>query len=58
MNDFAFVAIMLVFFALAALFVAGCDRIIGSEEEAYSTAAPGPDPSVDPTATGGAGLAA
>ncbi len=35
MNDFAFVAIILVFFALAALFVVGCDRIIGDEEEAF-----------------------
>jgi hypothetical protein len=36
MNDFAFVAIMLAFFALAALFVAGCDRIIGADEEAFA----------------------
>jgi hypothetical protein len=34
MNDFAFVAIMLAFFVLAALFVAGCDRIIGPDEQA------------------------
>ena len=38
MNDFAFVAIMLAFFALATLFVAACDRIIGQEEEAPSVA--------------------
>jgi hypothetical protein len=38
MNDFAFVGIMLAFFALASLFVAGCDRIIGSEEEAFAAA--------------------
>jgi hypothetical protein len=36
MNDFAFVAIMLAFFALAALFVAACDRIIGPDEEALA----------------------
>ncbi len=36
MNDFAFVAIMLAFFALAALFVVACDRIIGSDEEAFA----------------------
>jgi hypothetical protein len=36
MNDFAFVAIMLAFFALAALFVAACDRIIGADEEAFA----------------------
>jgi hypothetical protein len=36
MNDFAFVAIMLAFFALAALFVAACDRIIGADEDALA----------------------
>jgi hypothetical protein len=40
MNDFAFVAIMLAFFAIASLFVAGCDRIIGSDEEAFASATP------------------
>jgi hypothetical protein len=40
MNDFAFVAIMLAFFAIAALFVAGCDRIIGSEDDAFASASP------------------
>jgi hypothetical protein len=32
MADVAFVAVLLVFFALATLFVRGCDRIIGSGE--------------------------
>jgi len=36
MNDFAFVAIILAFFALAALFVVACDRIIGEDEEAFA----------------------
>jgi hypothetical protein len=36
MNDFAFVAIVLVFFALAALFVVACDRIIGTDEDAFA----------------------
>jgi hypothetical protein len=36
MNDFAFVAIMLGFFVLAALFVAACDRIIGPDEQALA----------------------
>ena len=36
MNDFAFVAIMLAFFVLAALFVAACDRIIGPDEQALA----------------------
>jgi hypothetical protein len=36
-NDFAFVAIFIAFFVLAALFVAACDRILGSDEEALST---------------------
>ena len=34
MNDFAFVAIILVSFALLTLFVKACDRIIGPDEEA------------------------
>ena len=38
MNDFAFVAIMLAFFAAAVVFVRLCDRIIGDEELAL----PGP----------------
>ena len=32
MNDFAFVAIIVVCFALLALFVRACDRIIGADE--------------------------
>lgn len=35
MNDFAFVAMILGFFALAALFVGACDRIIGADEDAF-----------------------
>ena len=42
MNDFAFVAIILAFFALAALFVVACDRIIGEDEEAFA-GSPSPD---------------
>jgi hypothetical protein len=33
MNDFAFVAIILAFFAVAVLFVVACDRIIGPDED-------------------------
>ena len=43
MIDVIFVAVLLVFFALAVLFVRACDRMIGSDEEAltgYSTAVP------------------
>jgi hypothetical protein len=36
MNDFTFVAIILAFFVLAALFVAACDHIIGTDEEAFA----------------------
>jgi hypothetical protein len=43
MNDFAFVAILLAFFVLAALFVAGCDRIIGGDEQTLAET-----PSADP----------
>ena len=44
MNDFAFVGIILAFFAVASMFVAGCDRIIGSDEEAFASAPSDPDP--------------
>lgn len=40
MSDLAFVAIMLGFFLLAALFVRCCDRIIGVDEEAPVAAPP------------------
>jgi hypothetical protein len=47
-NDFTFLAIMIAFFALAALFVVGCDRIIGPDEEALAAGedeqAPTPQP--------------
>jgi hypothetical protein len=46
-NDVAFVAIMIAFFALAALFVIACDKLIGSDEEALAVGEediePGPD---------------
>jgi hypothetical protein len=35
-NDITFVLIMAAFFALAALFVIACDKIIGSDEEALA----------------------
>ena len=38
MNDFAFVAIILAFFAIAVLFVKACDRIIGPDDEAFAGA--------------------
>jgi hypothetical protein len=40
MADVAFVLIILAFFALAAAFVRACDRIIGSDEEAFADAKP------------------
>ncbi len=40
MSDLLFVAIILGFFALAALFIRGCDRIIGAGEEAPAAPAP------------------
>jgi hypothetical protein len=39
-TDLAFVLIILAFFGLAALFVNACDRIIGSDEEAFADAVP------------------
>jgi hypothetical protein len=35
-NDLTFVVIMIAFFALAALFVIACDKIIGPDEEALA----------------------
>jgi hypothetical protein len=35
-NDVAYVAILIIFFAVAALFVVACDKIIGSDEEALA----------------------
>jgi hypothetical protein len=50
MADVAFVAVLLAFFALATLFVRGCERIIGSEE-AELTAADAAAPEIDPERT-------
>jgi hypothetical protein len=41
-NDVTFVVIMVAFFALAALFVIACDKIIGSDEEALAAGEPLP----------------
>ncbi len=47
-NDIAFVVIRIAFFAVAALFVIACDKIIGSDEEALAAGedeqAPAPEP--------------
>jgi hypothetical protein len=44
MNDLAFIGIILAFFALAALFVRACDRIIGTDEETIPEPVAGVDP--------------
>jgi|GraSoiStandDraft_51_1057287.scaffolds.fasta_scaffold2998819_1 hypothetical protein len=36
MNDLVFIGIILAFFALAALFVRACDRIIGADIDAIA----------------------
>ena len=36
MQDLVYVAVLIAFFALSALFVVGCDRIIGSDEAALA----------------------
>ena len=36
MQDIVYVAVLIAFFAVAALFVVGCDKIIGTDEEALS----------------------
>ena len=47
MADLIYVAVIVAFFALAALFVKACDLIIGPDEEALAqrvTGAPDPEP--------------
>jgi len=39
-QDLVYVGVMIAFFALSALFVAGCDRIIGSDEAALTESLP------------------
>jgi hypothetical protein len=46
-NDFTYVVIMIAFFAVSALFVIACDKIIGSDEEALA-AGVDDDPTIDP----------
>ena len=43
MADVAFVAIIIAFFILAALFVRFCDSVIGADEEAFADAPEYPD---------------
>ncbi len=43
-QDVVYVAVLFAFFALAALFVVGCDRIIGPDELELGDAAPGGEP--------------
>jgi hypothetical protein len=40
MQDVVYVAVMIAFFALSALFVVACDRIIGSDEAALAETLP------------------
>ena len=40
MGDVLFIAILVAFFALAALFVRACDRMIGDEAESTDRSAP------------------
>jgi hypothetical protein len=43
-NDVINVAILIAFFALAALFVIACDKLIGSDEEALALGGEDPEP--------------
>lgn len=40
MQDLIYVAVMIAFFAVAALFVVACDKIIGSDEAALTEGQP------------------
>ena len=47
MQNVVFLAVLVAFFSLACLFVVGCDRIIGRDEDALaegSRGAPEPEP--------------
>lgn len=46
MEDLVFVMAVILFFAVAVLFVKGCDRIIGSDEAALAEE-PADDPALD-----------
>jgi hypothetical protein len=47
-NDVTYVVIMIAFFAVAALFVIACDKIIGSDEEALSVGGSEPETEAQP----------
>ena len=40
MQDIVYVAVIVAFFAIAALFVVACDRIIGTDENALAESQP------------------
>jgi hypothetical protein len=48
MQDVIYVLVFIAFFAIAALFVVGCDKIIGSDEEALAEGATGGAPEPEP----------
>ena len=50
MQDLEYLLVIVVFFAVAALFVIGCDRIIGPDSEAISH--PGVAPQAEATEAG------
>ena len=48
MSDLIYIAAIFAFFAMAALFVRGCDLLIGSDEEALAERVTGtPEPESD-----------
>jgi hypothetical protein len=47
MADAIYIVTLFAFFALAALFVKGCDRLIGSDAEALAQGVPGTSESAD-----------
>ena len=49
MQDLIYMVVLVVFFALAGLFVVACDRIIGPDEDALAESAHGTlDPDAQP----------
>jgi hypothetical protein len=51
MQDVVYVLVYIAFFFIAALFVVGCDKIIGSDEQALAegvTGTPGGEPEPEP----------
>jgi hypothetical protein len=48
MQDVVYVLVYIAFFLISTLFVVGCDKIIGSDEQALAEGATGGEPEPEP----------